>query len=144
MMIGARADVNSADTSGKTPLIHHAMGYKYVPKEIVIISGSSLVRTKDETAVKAHLLEQQLKVLQVLLETGANPEAKDNEGKMALDHANCEQARALLRKAQISAVPEFPTKKARTLASSAVGVPETRIRIEGLPIDREPEFMKKD
>ena len=92
-LINAGADVNATDSNGTTPLMEAA--YRLPPESIaILIRAGANVNARcagflgGRTPLINSVFNANPEAIVVLLEAGADPAIRDNQGKMAIDHAN--------------------------------------------------------
>jgi len=90
LLIGAGADVNLADRFGTTPLTYAVMSKNDDAAERLLAAGAdpNARNCRGFTALHAATLRGYVPpLLQVLLDNGANRDARDDQGKTPLDYA---------------------------------------------------------
>ena len=95
ILIDAKADVNAGDSNKSTPLHRAANLNKSLSMDFLIAAKADIEardkegRTPLLVAAKSteDMIDGPVRAIKVLLDSGADPGAKDNEGKTAWDHA---------------------------------------------------------
>jgi ankyrin repeat protein len=109
-LIRAGADPNATDKSGVTP-IHRAVRTRSAAAVEALLAGGAEPRCRNASGATplhlavqntgasnsgtAHAIDQQRRIIELLLEAGARPQDKDGNGKAVLDAAKADWMHAL-------------------------------------------------
>lgn len=99
LLLNAGADVNSLDEEGNTPLMLLDDETNVEIVSLLIKYGTKLdIQNKEnqQTALLTAAMEENFKVMRVLIESGANVNLRDEDGDSALDITDDEEIRQLL------------------------------------------------